>query len=229
MVGTSKSIDEACSQLMKIRPLINTALLSLLILLTVIALYYREQSLVQIKSTLQGLDMATAAIILVGASTIAALVLFPVSLLMLFSGAYFGLWWGFIFNTIGFMTGAMLAFLTARHLARSTVTALLPTSAHRALARLETSGWQTVAVLRTVSIIPGVLVNYALGITALPLATYAWASLVFTLPNIFIITYAGVAGEDFVRNGELGKLLLAVSLLAIAALAAALLRKRFAK
>jgi uncharacterized membrane protein YdjX (TVP38/TMEM64 family) len=92
-----------------------------------------------------------------------------------------------------------------------------------------TSGWRTVAVLRAVGIIPGVLVNYALGITALPVITYVWASLVFTLPNVLIITYAGVAGEDFVRNGELGKLLLAVSLLAAATLAATLLRKHFTR
>jgi uncharacterized membrane protein YdjX (TVP38/TMEM64 family) len=225
----TKSTDEPSSQYMKKRQLFNISLFTLLALLAVVAFFYREQSLAQIKSTLQGLDMATAALILVGSLTMAALVMFPVSLLMLFSGAYFGVWWGFLFNTAGFMSGAVLAFLTARHLARHTVTALLPASAHRALEMLETSGWQTVAVLRTVGIIPGVLVNYALGITALPVSTYAWASLLFTLPNIFIITYAGVAGEDFVRNGDLGKLLLAVSLLAIAALAAALMRKRFSK
>lgn len=214
---------------MKIRTLINIALLTVLLILSLAAFYYREQSLAEFKSTLQGLNMGTAAMIFIGASAIAALVLFPVSLLMLFSGAYFGLWWGFALNMLGFISGAILAFLTARHLARDTVTALLPTSAHQALEKLGTSGWQTVAVMRAVGIIPGVLVNYALGITALPVLTYIWASIVFTLPNVLIITYAGVAGEDFVRNGELGKLLLAASLLAAAALAAALLRKYFTR
>lgn len=226
---TPESQHNTTGKPLKIRALINTSLLAMLALMSVAAFYYQEQSLAQIKATLQGLDVTTAAMILIGASSLAALVLFPVSLLMLFSGAYFGLWWGFAFNLLGFISGAILAFLTARHLARNTVASLLPSSAHRALEKLGASGWQTVAVLRTVGIIPGVLVNYALGITALPFVTYVWASLLFTMPNVFIITYAGVAGEDFVRNGELGKLLLAVSLVAVAALAAALLRKRFVK
>lgn len=214
---------------MKIRPFINFFLLAILLLLSMAAFYYREQSLSEFKSTLQGLNMATAASIFIGISAFAALVLFPVSLLMLFSGAYFGFWWGLAFNMLGFISGAILAFLTARHLARDTVTTLLPPSAHRALEKLGTSGWQTVAILRAVGIIPGVLVNYALGITAIPVITYIWASLIFTLPNVLIITYAGVAGEDFVRNGELGKLLLAASMLAVAAVAAALLRKHLTR
>lgn len=214
---------------MKIRSLINIALLAILLILSVAAFYYREQSLAEFKSALQGLDITTAAMIFIGVSAIAALALFPVSLLMIFSGAYFGLWWGLTVNMLGFISGAILAFLTARHLARDTVAALLPSSAHGVLEKMGTSGWRTVAVLRAVGIIPGVLVNYALGITALPVITYVWASLVFTLPNVLIITYAGVAGEDFVRNGELGKLLLAVSLLAAATLAATLLRKHFTR
>ena len=100
----TKSTDEPSSQYMKKRQLFNISLFTLLALLAVVAFYYREQSLAQIKSTLQGLDMTTAALILVGSLTMAALVMFPVSLLMLFSGAYFGVWWGFLFNTAGLAT-----------------------------------------------------------------------------------------------------------------------------
>ena len=214
---------------MKVRIPLRSIPLLVIALLSVAAFYYRDESLLQIKTALQALDLPTAALLFVLVSAIAALLLFPASLLMLFSGAYFGLWWGFLFNMIGFGGGAMLAFLTSRHLARNLVTRLLPASAHSTLITLGSNGWQTVAVLRTVGIIPGVVVNYALGITPLPLSTYAWASLLFTLPNAFILTYAGVAGEDFVRNGELRQLLMAVSLLAIAAIVAGMLRNRFVR
>lgn len=214
---------------MKVRIPVHSIPLLAIALLAVTAFYYRDESLLQIKTVLLGLDRPTAALLFIILSTLAALLLFPASLLMLFSGAYFGLWWGFVFNVLGFGGGAMLAFLTSRHLARNLVTRLLPASAHRTLEALGASGWQTVAVLRTIGIIPGVLVNYALGITPLRLFTYAWASLVFTLPNAFILTYAGVAGEDFVRNGELSQLLMAISLVAIAAVAAGVLRKRFVR
>lgn len=214
---------------MKARIPVHTIPLLALAVLSVATFYFRDESLLQIKAALQGLDRPVAALLFIGVSSIGALVLFPASLLMLFSGAYFGLWWGFVFNVAGFFGGALLAFLTSRHLARDLVTRLLPASAHSALHALGTSGWQTVAVLRTIGIIPGVLVNYALGITPLRLFTYTWASLLFTLPNAFILTYAGVAGEDFVRNGELRQLLMAISLVAIAAVVAALLRKRFVR
>ena len=225
----SRSDQGPDSAYMNVRIPVHSIPLVAIAALSVIAFYYRDESLLQVKTMLQGLDLPTAALLFVGVSTVAALLLFPASLLMLFSGAYFGLWWGFAFNLLGFGGGAILAFLVSRHLARKLVTRLLPAYAHRALEALGTNGWQTVAVLRTIGIIPGVVVNYALGITPLGLFTYAWASLLFTLPNAFILTYAGVAGEDFVRNGELNQLLLAISLLATAAVVAGLLRKRFVR
>lgn len=197
--------------------------------LSVLAFEYRDAILKLMETSLAGLGLGTAGLIFVTTTSLAALVLFPISVLMLFSGAYFGMWWGFFFNMAGFAVGSVLAFLTARHLAHDLVSRLLPQSALRMLDRLGTSGWKTVAVLRAVGVIPGVLVNYALGITPLQLSTYVWASFVFTVPNVLILTYAGVAGEDFARNGGVGKLLLAVSLITVASTAAWLLRKRLVK
>lgn len=214
---------------MNVRIPVHSIPLVAIAMLSVIAFFYRDESLLQIRTMLQGLALPTAALLFIGVSTVAALLLFPASLLMLFSGAYFGLWWGFALNLLGFGGGAILAFLASRYLARKLVIRLLPAYVHRALDTLGTGGWQTVAVLRTIGIIPGVLVNYALGITPLRLFTYAWASLLFTVPNAFLLTYAGVAGEDFVRNGKLNQLVLAISLVAIAAVVAGLLRKRFVR
>ncbi|MES2605873.1 MAG: VTT domain-containing protein [Pseudomonadota bacterium] len=212
---------------MNFRLAVNLALLLLLGTLSLLAFQYRDAILLQMQTSLEGLGLGTAGIIFVATTSLAALVLFPVSVLMLFSGAYFGMWWGFLFSMAGFAGGSMLAFLTARYLAHDLVARLLPASAMKVLQQLGASGWQMVAILRAVGIVPGVIVNYALGVTPLRFGTYAWASVVFTIPNAFILTYAGVAGEEFARNGGAGKLLLAVSLIAGASSIAYLARKRF--
>jgi uncharacterized membrane protein YdjX (TVP38/TMEM64 family) len=201
----------------------------LLGVIAVLAFTHQQESVAQIRSLLQQLDPATAALIFIGLCIVAALAMFPVSVLFVISGAYFGLWAGFALNLLGFITGAVITFLISRHLARDLITRLLPPRALAILEQLGNHGWKTVAVLRAIGVIPGVLVNYAIGLTTIPLRTYIWASLVFTMPNDFILTYAGVAGEAFINGGDLRKLTLAASLIVVAAIAGYLLRKRIIK
>ncbi len=214
---------------MKFRTLLKIALVLALGLLIFFAFVHRADYMALIQTYLQQLDRSTAAIAYVGICIVAALLMFPISVLMLFSGAYFGLWLGFGLNLLGFITGAVTAFLTARYLAKDHITKILPASVLRALDKLGDCGWKTVAVLRAIGVVPSVLVNYSLAITKIPLRTFVWASLVFTIPNDFVLTYAGVAGAEFINNGELSKLLMATTLLAVACIAAFLLRKRFLK
>lgn len=214
---------------MKLRTALHIFLVLLLALLSVVAFLHRQDSLAQIQTGLQGLDIYTAALLFMGICILAALVMFPVSPLMIFSGACFGLWPGFVMNLLGFICGATAAFLTSRYLARDQITRVLPPKVLKVIDTLGSNGWKTVAVLRAIGIVPGVLVNYALGITAMPLRTYLWASLVFTMPNDFILTYAGYAGEEFIHNGDMGKLLMAVSLIALTVIVSYRLRHRFIK
>lgn len=208
---------------------IKSIVLVILVTASIAALTHRQESTALIHALLQGLDPLEAAALYVLLCIVAALVMFPVSMLMIFSGAYFGLWVGFGLNLLGFISGAVAAFLTARHLARDQITRMLPPKALSILDNVGASGWKTVAVTRIVTIIPGVLVNYVLGLSPLPLRTFIWASLLFTIPNDFILTYAGVAGEAFVNGGDLGKLLTAITLLGVGMIAAWLLRKRLLK
>ncbi|MEI7948969.1 MAG: VTT domain-containing protein [Gammaproteobacteria bacterium] len=214
---------------MKLRTLLQIALLLVLSLLIIFVFVHKADYMALIQTYLQQLDRSTAALAYIGICILAALLMFPVSVLMLFSGAYFGLWLGFALNLLGFITGAVTAFLTARYLAKDQMMRILPASVLRVLDKLGDCGWKTVAVLRAIGIIPGVLVNYSLAITSLPLRTFIWASLVFTIPTDFILTYSGVAGAEFIHNGELTKLLVAASLVAAACIAGYWLRKRFLK
>ena len=214
---------------MKFRPLLKIALLLLLGLLVIFAFIHRADLIALIQTHLQNLDRGTAALAYVGICIVAALVMFPISVLMLFSGAYFGLWLGFALNLLGFITGSIAAFLVARYLVKEQMIRFLPASVLRVINKLGDYGWKTVAIPRAIGVVPGVLVNYALAITSIPLLTFVWASLVFTIPVDFILTYAGVAGAEFINSGDMTKLLIATSLLAAFCVAGYILRKRLVK
>ncbi len=205
------------------------ALLLLLGLLIVFVLLHKTEIIDLIQTSLNSLDRNTAAVAYIGICIVTVVVMIPISVLMVFSGAYFGLWLGFGLNLLGFICGSTAAFLIARYLARDHITRFLPVPVLRIVHKLGDSGWKTVAVLRAVGIVPGVLVNYALAITSIPLRTFVWASLVFTIPNDFILTYAGVAGAEFIKNGDLSKLLMATTLFAAACVLGYVMRKRFLK
>ncbi|HTQ99888.1 MAG TPA: VTT domain-containing protein [Candidatus Acidoferrum sp.] len=214
---------------MKLRLLINGTLIVVLAVAAVVTFTHQQETIAHVRSLLQSLDPTLAALILIGLFVLASLLMFPVSVLMILSGAYFGLWAGFGLNLLGFITGASITFLVARYLARELIAKLLPAKATAILDRLGNHGWKTVAVLRGVGVIPSVVINYAMSLTNIPLTTFIWASLAFTIPADFILTYAGVAGEAFVNGGDLRKLLIAAFLVAVAVIVAFLLRKRLIK
>lgn len=180
-----------------------------------------------LQTWLQTLDTGAAALLFMLLFALASALLLPNSLFMLIGGAWFGLYWGFVINLVGFGIGAIATFLLARYLAHDYVAARMPARVVGAMEQVHASGWKLVAVLRLCGVVPAVLINYAFGITPIRWQTYAWASVVFTVPNCLILTYAGVAGEDFINNGDMGTALTAVGLVALAALAASVFRRRY--
>lgn len=76
-----------------------------------------------------------------------------------------------------------------------------------------------VAFTRLVPLFPFNLLNYALGLTRIPLGEYVAASFVCMLPGCAAYTYLGYAGREALGGGEdlLKKGLLALGLLAVVA------------
>ena len=84
---------------------------------------------------------------------------------------------------------------------------------------VEGEGWRFVAFVRLVPLFPFNLLNYALGLTRIPLLPYVVATLLFMLPGALAYTYLGYAGREAVAGGEglIQKGLLALALLAAVA------------
>jgi uncharacterized membrane protein YdjX (TVP38/TMEM64 family)/rhodanese-related sulfurtransferase len=147
----------------------------------------------------------------------AATVLFvPGAALTLTGGALFGPVWGTVWNLTGATLGATLAFLSARYLAADWV-------ARRAGLRLgsltdgvSAESWRFIAFVRLVPLFPFNLLNYALGLTRIPLLTYVVASALFMLPGAVAYTWLGHVGREAFTgaDGIVPKLLIALAMVA---------------
>jgi uncharacterized membrane protein YdjX (TVP38/TMEM64 family) len=131
---------------------------------------------------------------------LATILLLPTLVLTLAGGALFGPFWGYLFNLIGATLGAACAFCISRHLANDWLASQKGPKLHQLIAGVERKGWQFVALLRLIPVIPFSLVNYGLGMTRIKFSHYLITTLIFLSPAELIYTYCGYVGMDALRN-----------------------------
>jgi len=150
---------------------------------------------------------------------IATVLFLPGSVLTLAGGALFGPVLGTFYNLTGATIGATLAFLVSRYLASDWVAQRTGGRLKQLINGVEGEGWRFVAFVRLVPLFPFNLLNYALGLTRIPLLQYVVASYICMLPGAIAYTYLGYAGREAAAGGEglIQKGLLALALLAAVA------------
>jgi uncharacterized membrane protein YdjX (TVP38/TMEM64 family) len=152
-------------------------------------------------------------------------VLFAVGTVLFVPGAIFGLAGGALFgpvlgtavNLAGATLGATASFLVARYLAADWVRRRAGGRLERLIAGVEAEGWRFVAFTRLVPLFPFNLLNYALGLTRIPLAHYVLATLVCMVPGTLAFTWLGHAGRAALAGNEAA---IRYGLIALALLAA---------
>ena len=108
--------------------------------------------------------------------------LFPGLVITLAGGVLFGPVLGVVYTTIGATIGASLAFLVSRYLARDWVAAkIVGTKLAHLDEKVVQHGWKIVAFTRLIGV-PYILLNYAFGLTRIPLFPYALATCFAMLP-----------------------------------------------
>lgn len=129
---------------------------------------------------------------------IVTVLLLPAVVLTLAAGAVFGLAAAFLAVSAGATLGATASFLIARYLARDLVARRVGESARlQALdAALAREGWKIVLLTRLSPAFPFVLLNYAYGLTRVPLRHYVAASAIGMMPGIALYTYIGSLAGD---------------------------------
>jgi uncharacterized membrane protein YdjX (TVP38/TMEM64 family)/rhodanese-related sulfurtransferase len=126
----------------------------------------------------------------------------PGALFGLAGGVLFGPVWGSILNLAGATLGATAAFLVARYVAADWVREKAGARIERLIKGVEAERWRFVALTRLVPLIPFNLLNYALGLTRIPIASYMLASLVCMAPGTLAYTWLGYAGREALAGND---------------------------
>ena len=147
---------------------------------------------------------------------IATVFFLPGILFTLAGGVLFGPLYGTLYNLTGATLGATLAFLLARFLAYDWVAQRTGKRLRQLVEGVEEEGWRFVAFVRLVPLFPFNLLNYALGLTRIPLMQYVLTSFIFMAPGGAAYTYLGYAGRELAAGGEdvIRKILLAIAVVA---------------
>lgn len=139
----------------------------------------------------------------------AVVLMLPGSILTLGAGYLFGLGYGFAIVSFASTVGATCAFLVGRFFAREWVAGKL--SAMPRFSALDRAvgarGAAVVLLTRLSPAFPFTLLNYALGLTQVPLKTYVLVSWLGMMPGTLLYVYLGSIAQNLtaVFSGELAE------------------------
>ncbi len=149
-----------------------------------------------VNAWIQGMGGA-GMVLFIGLYILVTLVLLPASVLTIGAGAAYGLAWGVVLVSLASTSGACLAFLIARYLARDPIRKRAEGNRKfQALdSAMEEDGWKIVGLLRLSPLVPFGLQNYFFGVTRVGFLPYLLASWSGMLPGTFLYVYLGYVGK----------------------------------
>lgn len=202
---------------MKRTTLVRIGLLAIVIGTIAVAAGYRGALDAGILSSALNSFGIWAPVVFIVLFALATVAFLPGMVFALAGGAMFGPVLGTLYSLTGATIGAVLAFWTARHLASDWVREKTGPRLARIVRGVESEGWRFVAFTRLVPLFPFNLLNYALGLTRIPLVHYTVATAVCMVPGAMAYSYLGYAGREAaagsefaIRNGLIALGLLAV-------------------
>ena len=136
---------------------------------------------------------------------LACVLFLPGSILTLGAGVIFGVVKGSITVSVASTLGATAAFLVGRYFARGWISSKVAGNAKfkaidDAIGR---EGWRMVGLTRLSPVFPFSLLNYAFGVTRVPLGQYVLASWIGMLPGTIMYVYLGsLAGSLATLGGS---------------------------
>jgi uncharacterized membrane protein YdjX (TVP38/TMEM64 family) len=154
----------------------------------------------RIRHVVEGAPVAAPAVFVLVYAVLTVL-LVPGGVRSLVAGALFGPLWGTVLTVIGATIGASLAFLIARSVGREPVRRIAGPRTAAVDRWITGRGLAGVLFVRLVPLFPFNTVNYAAGLTGLPLRTFALGTLVGTIPGT--AAYVGL-GASLDRPGSAG-------------------------
>lgn len=154
-----------------------------------------QENMLVILNSIKGLGWLAPLLFLV-LYCFATILFLPTMVLTLAGGALFGPVLGTFINLFGATLGAGCAFFISRYFAADWINAKRGPKLEKLIHGVERSGWQFVALLRLIPIIPSCFTNYGLGITRIKFSHYLVTTFIFLIPSEIIYTYCGHASMD---------------------------------
>jgi uncharacterized membrane protein YdjX (TVP38/TMEM64 family) len=196
------------------------AALAAILLLTPAKQYLEKEALAELLGELRQAWWAPLA--LIGGYLIIAPSGIPITPLIAAGGAVFGPLWGWIYNSIGSLLGAVVSYGLAQALGKDLIEHLAGERRMRRVeAMLERHGFWTLVGIRFMPI-PFAFINYAAALTGFRFRTFLTSTAIGLVPSILMWTYiywaivsAATADERgvLVRNGVLVIVLIGLLLL----------------
>ena len=156
--------------------------------------------------------------------------LLPVMPLVMGAGFVYGVWLGALMSSAAVTAGACAAFVVGRTFARRRVSAMVERSRRAsAIDRAVTGdGFRMVLLLRLSILIPFILLNYVLSVSAIPARKYVLATWIGMLFPVFLYSYMGASARSLVTlsagdPGVDGTMLFATAFGAVMTLAVAVI------
>ncbi len=144
----------------------------------------------------------------------------PGTLLVVVGGAVYGLWWGALWSVIGASLGAIAAFCLARYLlsdwfkTRFSHKSISQRNIFKQLnSQLCKKPLLCVLTVRFSPVSPFNVVNFAFGLTPVPIRAYALGTLIGIIPGTLAYTWLGVTGAMALEGGDSGPLVICLLLL----------------
>ncbi len=191
-IGTTSSKSSAIGRFPWAKALLGIAVLAAVVILGRQAAVLIPQFAAKIDS-LGGLG----GVVFVAGYVLATVAFIPGSLLTLAAGAVFGIVQGTLYVFLAATTGAALAFLLSRHIARSAIERRVAGNERFAAIdrAIGSQGRKIVLLLRLSPVVPFNLLNYGLGLTKVRFVDYVVAS-VGMLPGTLLYVYYGKLAGD---------------------------------
>lgn len=126
----------------------------------------------------------------------------PTLALTMAGGALFGPLIGTFINLLGATIGAACAFCISRYMIYDWLASKKNVRVKKLIVGVEQQGWQFVAILRLIPVVPFSLVNYGLGITGIKFSHFILATAIFLIPVEILFTYCGYLGMDILAHPE---------------------------
>jgi len=159
--------------------------------------------------------------------TIASLLAFPVTLLIIASVVTFGPWWGSFYALIGSTLGALSGFAIGSLVGKNLIERLTGSAISRLSRRLAKKGVLSVITVRIIPVAPFTIINLIAGASHIKIRDFFIGSVIGMLPGIITLTLFADSLVETMKHPEPRQVMILIGVMALVVVVTIGLKKLF--